>query len=235
MKLKKIIASTLLIGFMCLDVTPTFSIENKESKQTTVKLTKKQKKAMKDKQSKIDYINLDWWEDFNDEYLNSYILKAIENNYDLKIATLKVEEARQSVKVQFASELPNLYVGASPAITKMPGARSTEGNFSIPMIASYEIDIFLKNHDKTKSIKKLYEASQLSEKATTIAIASAVGSTYYNIVKADKLIEIQTQIVSDRKQIFELMKLRNEQGITSTSDLVQAEKAYILSETDLVE
>ena len=235
MKLKKILASTLVIGFMCFDLMPVFAIENSNSKQTTVKLTKKQKKVKQQKEAKIDYINLEWWEGFNDSYLNEYIIKAVENNYDLKIATLKVEEARQSAKAQMASELPSVYVGASPAITKMPGARNTEGNFSIPMIASYEIDIFLKNHDKTKSIKKLYEASKLSEKAAYISIASAVGSTYYNIVKADKLIEIQTQIVSDRKNIFELMKMRNEQGITSTSDLVQAEKGYILAETDLKE
>ena len=235
MKLKKILASTLLIGFMFIDFAPAFAIENNSTGKTTVKLTRKQRKALEKKASKIDYINIEWWQGFNDEYLNNYILKAVENNYDLKNATLKVEEARQSVKAQFASELPSVYVGASPAITKMPMSRSTEGNFMIPIIASYEIDIFLKNHDKTKSIKKMYEASQLSEKAAYIAIASAVGSTYYNIVKADKLIEIQTQIVSDRKQIFDLMKMRNEQGITSTSDLVQAEKGYILSETDLTE
>ena len=206
MKLKKILASTLVLGFMSLNITPVFSIENQDTTQTTVK-QKKSKKAQPKKESAIDYVNLDWWKEFDDWELYDYITMAIENNYDLKIATLKVEEARQSVKAQFASELPNVYVGASPAITKMPGARNTEGNFSIPMIASYEIDIFLKNHDKTKSIKKMYEASQLSEKATAIAIVSAVGSTYYNIVKADKLIELQTQIVSDRKQIFHLNTL----------------------------
>ena len=235
MKLKKILASTLLVGFMLLDIVPAFAIENADKKQTTVKLTRKQKKEQTKKETTLDYINIDWWRDFDDGYLNDYILMGIENNHDLKIATLKVEEARQSVKAQFASELPSVYVGAAPAIIKNQMSTKSEGNFSIPIIASYEIDIFLKNHDKTKSIKKMYEASQLSEKATAIAIASAVGSTYYNIVKADKLIDLQKQIVSDRKQIFELMKLRNEQGITSTSDLVQAEKGYILAETDLTE
>ena len=229
---RKLIAVTLLLSFVCLDITPVFAIENT---QQNVKQTRKMKKEQAEKESKLDYINIEWWQGFNDEYLNEYILKAIENNYDLKIATLKVEEARQGVKAQMASELPSVYVGASPAVVKMPGATGTTGNFMIPMIASYEIDIFLKNHDKTKSMRKLYEASQYSEKAAYLSIASAVGSTYYNIVKADKLIELQKQIVSDRKQIFELMKLRNEQGITSTSDLVQSEKAYILADTDLTE
>ena len=43
MKLKKILASTLLVGFMLLDIVPAFAIENADKKQTTVKLTRKQK------------------------------------------------------------------------------------------------------------------------------------------------------------------------------------------------
>ena len=228
---KKIIAMALTLCIMGIESAPVLAIDNTSAK----KLTRKERKAQEQKQSRIDYINLEWWQGFNDEYLNEYILKAVENNYDLKIATLKVEEARQGVKAQLASELPSVYVGASPAITKMPGATSTTGNFMIPIIASYEIDIFLKNHDKTKSMKKLYEASQLKEKAAYLSIVSAVGSTYYNLVKIDKQIEIQGKIVSDRKQIYELMKMRNEQGITSTSDLVQAEKGYVLADSDLTE
>ena len=226
MKLKRIIAVMLAAGLISMNIMPAYSITSK---------TQQTKKQKDEEISKIDYINLEWWQGFNDEYLDEYILKAIENNYDLKIMETKVEQARQSVKAQMASELPSVYVGTSPGIAKMPGSTKSSGSFIIPMIANYEIDIFLKNHDKTKSVRKVYEASKFNEQAAYLSIASAVGSTYYNIVKADKLIEIQKQIVSDRKKISELMKLRNEQGITSTSDLVQAEKAYILSETDLTE
>ena len=169
MKFKRIIGSFLLASFLVLNISPSFAIAEKLGG-----LFKKEKKQ---EVSKLDYINLAWWEEYQDEHLENYILKAIENNHDVKLATLKVEQARQNVKAQFASELPSLTVGASPAINKMPGSTSTEGMFMIPMIASYEIDIFLKNRDKTKSVKKLYEASVLSEKATYIGIASAVGET----------------------------------------------------------
>lgn len=221
--MKKIFTILLILCFSILNLSPAFAIVS----------NKKEKAELEHEKTVYEYINLPWWENFNDEHLNKYIVKAIENNQDLKIATLKVEEARQNVKIQFANELPTLTVGASPAISKMPGITQTHGAFMVPVIASYEIDIFLKNHDKTKSVKKLYEASKLSEKATYISIVSAVGSTYYNIVKADKLIDLQKQILNDRKEIYNLMKQRNEEGITSTSDLVKAEKAYILAESEL--
>lgn len=221
--MKKIFTILLILCFSILNISPVFAIIS----------NKKEKAELEHEKTVYEYINLPWWENFNDEHLNKYIVKAIENNQDLKIATLKVEEARQNVKIQFANELPTLTVGASPAILKMSGITQTHGAFMVPVIASYEIDIFLKNHDKTKSVKKLYEASKLSEKATYISIVSAVGSTYYNIVKADKLIDLQKQILNDRKEIYNLMKQRNEEGITSTSDLVKAEKAYILAESEL--
>lgn len=221
--MKKIFTTLLIFCFTLLNISPAFAIIS----------NKKEKAELEHEKTIYEYINLPWWQSFQDDNLERYIVKAIENNHDLKLATLKVEEARQNVKVQFANELPTLTVGATPAISKMPGVTQTHGAFVVPVIASYEIDIFLKNHDKTKSVKKLYEASKLSEKATYISIVSAVGATYYNIVKADKLIDLQKQILNDRKEIYNLMKQRNEEGITSTSDLVKAEKAYILAEAEL--
>lgn len=182
---------------------------------------------------KFNDVNLNWWKDYNDDILEGYIVKAIDNNQDLKIATLRVEEARQNVKLQFANELPTASVGVSPLLYKMPGVTNSEGAFSVPIMVSYEADLFLKNHDKTKSKKKLLEVSKFNERAAYIAVASSVGSAYFNIVKLDKLISIQNEIIKDRKQIYTLMKERNKQGITSTADLVRADKAYVMATVDL--
>ena len=83
--------------------------------------------------------------------------------------------------------------------------------------------------------KKDYEASLQDERAAYIGIASAVGTTYLNIVKLDKMIELQEEIVQDRKVIYELMLARNKEGLTSTSDTVKANKSYIAGNTELTE
>lgn len=191
---------------------------------------------------KFDNVNLDWWKNYNDEILEGYIVRAINENLDLKIATLKVEEARQNVKMQFSKELPNVSVGVSDFQLKLPDdmgnmfkASRSENFFGMPMLVSYEADLFLKNHDKTKSVKKMHEVAKINERAAYISVASAVGATYFNIVKLDKLISIQEEIIKNRKQIYELMKQRNLEGITSTADLVRADKAYVLATTDLID
>ncbi len=220
MRRNKITAIAIILGMLWINFLPLGACAVQEKKI---------------EKGKIDYINFGWWQEYEDEYLEGYILKAVENNQDLKIATLRVEEARQATKLQLANEMPSLTVGASPLLYKMPGTTSTEGLFSVPIIANYEIDIFLKNHDKTKSSKKLYEVSQLNEKSAYISVAGAVGTAYYNIVKLDKLILLQEEIIKDRKQIYDLMKQSNEQGLVSTSDLVKADKSYIIATSDLIE
>ena len=185
------------------------------------------------KKNKYEYINLAWWSQFNDEYLNDYIIRAVENNKDLKMATLTIDEYYQNVIMQRASEMPNISVGFTPGYGGFNGR--SQGNFGIPIIASYELDLFGKNHNKTTGVRKLYEASILDEQAAYISIASAVGSVYVSIVKLDALIDLQEEIVDLRKEISEIMTVSNREGIVSTSDLVKANKAYIAGTSDLVE
>lgn len=226
MNTKKTIAMALTCGIISMNYTPCLAYSfTKKNNIIQSQVT----------EYKFQNVNLDWWKNYNDEYLEGYIVKAIDNNQDLKIATLKVEESKQNVKLQFSKELPSASIGASPAVLKNVGATSGDGLFAIPMMVSYEADIFLKNHDKTKSMKKLHEVSKLNERATYISVASQVGATYFNIVKLDKIISIQEEIIKDRKQIFALTKERNKYGITSTADLVRADKAYVMATSDLLD
>ncbi len=185
--------------------------------------------------NKFDYLNIEWWNRFDDPVLTEYIEKAVKNNHDLKAATLNVEEYYQNVRAQFANELPQAGGGVAPAYVKMPGTSHADWSFVTPAIVSYEADIFLKNRDKTKSVKKLYEASQFDERAAYIAVVSAVGTTYLNVVKLDKTIELQEEIVKSREKIYELMLERNKEGLTSTADTVKANKALVSGRTDLIE
>lgn len=223
MKKKKIVASMLVLSLFSMNYMPLAAHAVQSKKLIKSQVT----------EYKFDNVNLDWWKSYNDEILEGYIVKAINENQDLKIATLKVEEAKQNVKLQFSKELPTASVGIAPLLYKMPGVTNTESSFGYPVMVNYEADIFLKNHDKTKSAKKLYEVSKLNERAIYISTASAIGATYFNIVKLDKLISIQNEIIASRKKIYELMKERNKEGITSTADLVRAEKSYILATVDL--
>ena len=239
--MKKLLSLAILLSIM--GSTSVYAMSDKtvlnagteENVQKNIYKYIKQNKSekVKPQKNKYEYINLSWWGQFNDEYLNDYIIRAVENNKDLKMASLTIDEYYQKVRMQRASELPAIMAGFTPGVGGFNG--SSQGNFGLPIIASYELDLFGKNHNKTTGVKKLYEASILDEQAAYISIASAVGSVYVNIVKLDALIDLQEEIVTLRKEISEIMTVSNNEGIVSTSDLVKANKAYIAGTSDLVE
>lgn len=234
-KLKKILAAIVLTSLTGMTFMPALAVQevNNNVPKQYKSMIKKSKKVSDD--YKYAYVNMDFWSQFNDEILNGYIDKAVKNNYDLKMASLNVKEYYENVKLQFSNELPKLTAGYSPNYVKMPGSSDADWIFVTPAIASYEADIFLKNRDKTKSVKKLYEASQFDERAAYISVASAVGTTYLNIVRLDKIVDLQQEIVELRKEIYDLMLKRNREGITSTADTIKANKALVAGETDLIE
>ena len=241
-KMKRILAFAILVLLGMGNAAIVFAAEKtvlSAGAEQTVdndKQTKKEKKKsekIKPAKDKFEYVNMAWWKQFNDDILNSYIIKAVENNKDLKMATLTIDEYYQNVVGQRANELPSIQAGFMPGYGGMMEREA--GSFLLPIIASYELDLFGKNHNKTTAIRKLYESSILDEQAAYISIASSVGSVYINIVKLDAMIDLQEDIVNLRKEIFEIMSVSNAEGIVSTSDLVKANQSYISGVADLTD
>ena len=233
--MKKFITLAVMMSLLTAYTVPVFAIQDNSgvNQEQSVKVKKGKSSKVLPQKNKYEYINLEWWENFNDEYLNEYIAKAVENNKDLKMASLTIDEFYQNVVMQRAGELPSITAGFMPGYGNITG--KSHESFALPIIASYELDLFGKNHNKTTSVRKLYEASILDERAAYIAIASAVGTTYINIVRLDAMEELQTEIVALRKDIYEMMDIANKEGIVSTSDLVKANKSYVMGVTDLTE
>ena len=238
-EMKKFLTIAILLSLGIGNVIPVVAAEktvlSAGAQENVDKNKKKEKKSDKiiPQKNKYEYVNMPWWQQFNDDILNGYIIKAVENNKDLKMATLTIDEYYQNVVMQRAGELPTLQAGFMPGYGKFIGPSG--GGFMLPIIANYELDLFGKNHNKTTAVRKLYEASILDEQSAYISIASSVGSTYVNIVKLDAMIDLQEDIVDLRKEIFEIMSVANAEGVVSTSDLVKANQSYISGVADLTD
>ena len=139
MRYKKLAALFLGCSIIFGNVLPSFSVENVV--KTDKKYTHKVKKSRyNDDKYKYEYINLDWWKLFNDDYLTDYIIKALQHNHDLKMASIAVDEYYQYTKIQFASELPTVGAGFSPALVKNIGKTNWEWSFVTPALVNYEAD-----------------------------------------------------------------------------------------------
>ena len=166
--------------------------------------------------------NLEFFNNFNDEYLTQYISRALENNHELKKTNHVVEQYRLEIKNSFSQELPKLSVGANYLETHFPNGDMNifldKNSFVLPFQASYEPDFLLKNRDKTKSTKKLYLAELAKQQNIYISLLSDVASSYINILLYDDLINKQLDILKNNdKNLIKNEKKFNLGVIDSTN------------------
>ncbi len=191
---------------------------------------------------RLNYVNIDWWKQYNDENLVNIMIKVYENNQDLKIATIKSKQADQAVKEAFANELP--YLGFSGNIGReMPSATTRFGNlvipdysqtrFLLPLTMTYEVDIWGENRLKTKSIEKQRDIIKQSERASYITLTSEVASNYFNLIKLDKLIKNQEKLVNLQKKITEMQDIKYKNGLCSTIEVLAEKQALTVFEEEL--
>ncbi len=178
---------------------------------------------------RTEYLNLEWWQKYNDPVLTDYITTAFKNNQDLKIASLNVKQSEQVVKMAFAGQLPqvgfqgDVFRDLSSATVKM-GAITvgdySQSNFFLPLTMSYEVDIWGENYLKTKSVKKQLEMVKQNERASYISLTSAVAADYFNLIKFDKLIKDQEELVKLQTEIVRLEEIKYKNGLCPVTELM---------------
>ena len=175
----------------------------------------------------LQELNIDFFNRFNDENLNCYIQEALKNNHELKKAEHVVEQYRQQTKYSLGRELPSFSVSANYLGIKVPqldNFQLKENAFILPFIARYEADFLLKNMDKTRAVKKSYEAAKYKEKAIYLALLSDVATVYTNILQYDDLIQKQSEILNIQEEILNHNKKMFARGVISTTEINNAQK-----------
>lgn len=178
---------------------------------------------------RIEYLNLKWWEKYQDSVLTDYITKAFQNNQDLKIAAINVKQSEQVVKQAFANQLP--YLGFHGDVSRTLTASDvrfgevliqdySQTNFMLPLTMNYEIDIWGENYLKTKAVKKQLDIVKENERASYIALTSAVASNYFNLVKLDKLIKNSAQLVKLQSEIVRMSEIKYENGLCNMTEMM---------------
>ena len=198
-----------------------------------------QKEETKDK---TELLNIDWWNKFNDDNLVNYMLVAYENNQDLKTADLNTKQALQMTKMSFAKELPSLtfdgqyqreFESSEIRFGNTVIPNYNQSRFILPLTMAYEFDIWGKNRLKTKSMKVQEEIVNQDEKSVYISLTSAIAANYFNLIKAQNLIENQKELVELQKEIVQKEEKKYEAGLAPVTELIQEKQALEFFEAEL--
>ena len=191
---------------------------------------------------KFNYVNIDWWKNYNDEILVEHLQTLYNNNHDLKIAALKAKQAEENVRLAGANQLPQ--VGFDGTFSRVfRGPRTQFGNTVIPkyiqneiflpLNASYEIDIWGQNYLNRKSAKKQKEIIDQQERAAYIYLTSSFAANYYNLIKTDELKKTLEKIIGLQTDIVSMTERKYNAGLASINEVLEEKQALVNFEKEL--
>lgn len=171
--------------------------------------------------------DLPWEQVFTDPQLQSLIRLGLERNTDLQTAVLRVQEAQASLMSSRLSYLPSL--GLSPQGGVSSFDKSKAGwNWSLPVVASWELDLFGKLLNAKRAAKASLMQSEAYKQAVQTQVIAAIANYYYTLLMFDKQLEISEQTVILWGENVETMKALKTAAVVNEAGVVQSEANYYM-------
>ena len=182
-----------------------------------------------------------WFEVFKDDKLQELIRAGLVNNYDLREAVARVDQARANYGITRSFQFPTIE-GSSDISTER---RSRSGVFDIPEPAkrdrtfgsvllnllTFEVDIWGRLRRATEAARADLLASEEIRKAVVTTLVSDVATSYFNLRELDFELEIARRTLASRQESLRIIKLRQERGVSNMLEVRQAEQlVYSASE-----
>lgn len=220
-KLKLLVAPALLCGFLCgCMVGPNY---HRPAVQTPPAFRDLNDKPPVDSQT-ASFADLPWWQVFQDPQLQELIRAALKQNYNLQIATERINAARAQVAVTRSSLFPQ--VGANANFTGgQDHTFQTRSNFGLLTAdAAFQLDFFGKLRRETEASRAALLATEDARQTVILTLVSDVASDYFALLQLDLQLQITRETVATQQDSVKLTNLRVQHGVATKLDVLQAQQ-----------
>ena len=166
-----------------------------------------------------------WQEMFTDPQLQALIALALENNTDLLSAGWRVKEAEATLKSARLAYLPSFNFAPQGSLSSFDGG-PTAKTYSIPVTASWQIDIFNGLTNAKRKAKALYAQSKEYEQAVKTQLISGVANLYYTLLMLDSQYEVTKETAAKWEESVRTMREMKAAGMTNEAGVAQYEGSY---------
>lgn len=169
--------------------------------------------------------DISWQEMFSDPCLRTLIARALENNTDLQSAQWRVKEAEATLKSARLAYLPSFNFAPQGSISSFDNSPASK-TYSIPVTASWQIDIFGGLTNAKRRAKALYLQSKEYEQATKTQLIASVANLYYTLLMLDGQYEVTNQTAEKWEESIRTMRAMKDAGMTNEAGVAQYEGSY---------
>lgn len=175
--------------------------------------------------------DLPWWEVFKDEHLEHLIRVALTNNYDLRIAVARVEQAREIIAENRAGLFPQInYIAAAAKGKNAVGVNNsvtptahTVGFLGADANLSWEIDIWGRIRRLTEEARAQYLATDEARHDITVSLIAQVAQNYIQLVALDRDLQIARDTTNSFAQSYRIFERRLTGGVGTKLETMAAQ------------
>jgi outer membrane protein, multidrug efflux system len=172
---------------------------------------------------------------FGDTVLQRLIAEGIRENYDLKTAVQRINEAQANFRQSKAAFLPSLSAGAQATRAKQSLAglnfppefassfNLTTTTYQAFLSTSWEADIWGKLSSAKRQTFAAWLQSDAAKRAVQTQLIANIATSYYTLLAYDQQLRITEQTLKNRITDVETMKALKNSAVVTGAAVVQSE------------
>jgi multidrug efflux system outer membrane protein len=172
----------------------------------------------------LSYANLPWWEVFHDEKLQELIRTGLKQNYDLQLATERINAARAELAITRSSLYPQVAGEANFVGGKDSNTQSRFNFLLLGADAAFQLDLFGKLRRATEASRAEVLATEDARQTVVMTLVSDIAADYYTLLQLDLQLEITRDTVKTQTDSIKLTNSRLNHGVATRLDVLQAQQ-----------
>lgn len=175
--------------------------------------------------------DVSWREFFTDKHLQGYIEQGLKNNIDMQLAAERVQQSELALQSARLAFIPSF--GFEPSISLGMGSQSVQVGYSLPVKASWEIDIMARQLNAKRKAEAALEYNRLYRRSVQTALVAAIANNYYTLLMLDAQLRISRATSVSWKENVRIMKAMKQAGMTNAASISQTEANSCSIDTSL--
>ncbi len=174
--------------------------------------------------------DIKWQQFFTDRRLTQVQALALENNRDLRLASLNIQKAQAQYRIQRAAAFPQIDASVSASHSRTPGSLSQNGtaltshDYSAQLgLSSYELDVFGRVQNLQDEALEDYLALTETRRSTQISLVAEVATAWLTLAADSELHQLAEETLTSQLATYDLTQRSFALGGSTALAVAQAQ------------
>lgn len=174
-----------------------------------------------------------WWEQFNSPTLTHLVEQALTDNFSIRRAWARLEQARTTVADRRASRFPVIGLDAGYTRTQTDTANDSSNTFSTGPAAAYEIDLWGSITADIAAAQLTAQASRYDLDTAAMSVAAEVAGTWTDLIATRGRLALARRQLELNATVLDLLELRFENAMSTALDVLQQREVVARAQAEI--